>query len=57
MQSLCPESTVYLAVERRAGHGQGNALNKSVDRDCDTIAFLCEKLGGPIAELPRIGRT
>jgi prolyl oligopeptidase len=57
MQSESPDSAVYLAVERRAGHGQGNALNKSIDRECDTLAFLCEKLGGPMLDLPKIGRT
>ena len=57
MQSESPESPVYLAVERRAGHGQGNALNKSIDRDCDTLAFLCDKLGGSMIDLPKIGRT
>jgi prolyl oligopeptidase len=54
MQSACPDSAVYLRVERRAGHGQGNALNKLLDRESDTLAFLSEKLGGPLFELPRI---
>jgi prolyl oligopeptidase len=57
MQSETPDSEVYLRVERRAGHGEGNALYKSIDRNCDTIAFLCEKLGGPVIELPKINRT
>jgi prolyl oligopeptidase len=52
MQSEAPESEVYLRVERRAGHGDGNALSKSIDRECDTIAFLCDKLGGPMLDLP-----
>jgi prolyl oligopeptidase len=54
MQSSAPQSEVFLTVERRAGHGAGNALSKTIDRDSDTIAFLCEKLGGPIRDLPRI---
>jgi prolyl oligopeptidase len=57
MRSECPDSPVYLRIERRAGHGQGNSLSKSIDRESDTIAFLCEKLGGPINELPGISRT
>jgi prolyl oligopeptidase len=56
MQSQAPESQVFLAVERRAGHGAGNSLSKSIDRECDTIAFLCEKLGGPMLDLPKINR-
>jgi prolyl oligopeptidase len=40
MQNQSSESQVYLRVERRAGHGQGNALS-TINRDCDTIAFLC----------------
>jgi prolyl oligopeptidase len=50
-----PTSEVRLKVETRAGHGFGNALNKSLDRATDTLAFLCEKLGGPVLELPKIG--
>src|SRR5438034_383092 len=46
MQDRSPASETYLRVERRAGHGAGNALSKTLDRDSDTIAFLCEKLGG-----------
>ena len=54
MQSAAPTGETYLKVEERAGHGFGNALNKSLDRGADTIAFLCEKLGGPVADLPKI---
>ena len=54
MQSAAPTGETYLKVEERAGHGFGNALNKSLDRAADTIAFLCEKLGGPVADLPKI---
>jgi prolyl oligopeptidase len=50
-----PASEVRLKVETRAGHGFGNALNKTLDRATDTLAFLCEKLGGPVLELPKIG--
>jgi prolyl oligopeptidase len=57
MESEAPGNEVYLRVERRAGHGYGNALSKSIDRDCDMIAFLCKKLGGPMLDLPKIGRT
>ena len=57
LQALSPESVVYLGVERRAGHYQGNALSKSINRDCDTLAFLCDKLGGPMQELPKLGRA
>ncbi len=53
MKSEAPENEVYLRVERRAGHGAGNALSKSIDRERDMIAFLCEKLGGPMLDLPR----
>jgi prolyl oligopeptidase len=49
-----PASEVRLKVETRAGHGFGNALNKTLDRATDTLAFLCEKLGGPVLELPKI---
>jgi prolyl oligopeptidase len=49
-----PSSEVRLKVETRAGHGFGNALNKTLDRATDTLAFLCEKLGGPVLELPKI---
>jgi prolyl oligopeptidase len=56
LQALSPESIVYLGVERRAGHSEGNALSKSINRECDTLAFLCDKLGGPMRELPRISR-
>jgi prolyl oligopeptidase len=49
-----PISEVRLKVETRAGHGFGNALNKTLDRATDTLAFLCEKLGGPVLELPKI---
>ncbi len=49
-----PMSEVRLKVETRAGHGFGNALNKTLDRATDTLAFLCEKLGGPVLELPKI---
>jgi len=38
----------------RAGHGFGNSLAKTLDRSADMIAFLCEKLGGPVLELPKI---
>ena len=55
MQDRSPASETYLRVERRAGHGAGNALSKTLDRDSDTIAFLCEKLGGPVLDLPKIG--
>ena len=55
MQNRSPTSETYLRVERRAGHGSGNALNKTLDRDSDTIAFLCDKLGGPVLDLPKIG--
>jgi prolyl oligopeptidase len=54
LQSQSPSSEVHLKVETRAGHGFGNALNKTLDRATDTLAFLCEKLGGPMLELPRI---
>ena len=54
MQSDAPATETYLKVERRAGHGFGNSLSKSLDRTSDTIAFLCEKLGGPVLELPKI---
>jgi prolyl oligopeptidase len=54
LQSQSPGSEVRLKVETRAGHGFGNALNKSLDRATDTLAFLCEKLGGPMLELPKI---
>ncbi|WP_168226322.1 prolyl oligopeptidase family protein [Bradyrhizobium sp. SK17] len=54
LNALSPESVVYLGVERRAGHGEGNALSKSINRDCDTLAFLCDKLGGPMQELPKL---
>jgi len=57
MQALSPESVVYLGVERRAGHGEGNALSKSINRECDTLAFLCDRLGGPVQELPKLGRV
>ena len=57
MQALCPESTVYLGIERRAGHSEGNALSKSINRECDTLAFLCDKLGGAMQELPKISRS
>lgn len=57
LQALSPESVVYLGVERRAGHHEGNALSKSINRDCDTLAFLCDKLGGPMQELPKLGRA
>jgi prolyl oligopeptidase len=53
MQDRAPSSETYLRVERRAGHGTGNALSKTLDRDSDTLAFLCEKLGGPMLELPK----
>jgi prolyl oligopeptidase PreP (S9A serine peptidase family) len=49
-----PTSEVRLKVETRAGHGFGNALNKTLDRATDTLAFLCQKLGGPVLELPKI---
>jgi prolyl oligopeptidase len=52
--SLSATSEVRLKVETRAGHGFGNALNKSLDRTSDTLAFLCEKLGGPVLTLPKI---
>ena len=55
MQDRSPASETYLRVERRAGHGSGNALSKTLDRDSDTIAFLCDKLGGPVLDLPTIG--
>jgi prolyl oligopeptidase len=54
MQERVPAGETYLRVERRAGHGAGNALSKTLDRDADTLAFLCEKLGGPLFDLPRI---
>ena len=57
MQALSPESVVYLGVERRAGRGEGNALSKSINRECDTLAFLCDRLGGPVQELPKLGRV
>jgi prolyl oligopeptidase len=57
MQEQVPDSTVYLRIEQRAGHGQGNALRKTIDRNCDTLAFLCDKLGGPIKELPKLDRV
>jgi len=54
MHSQAPGSEVRLKVERRAGHGFGNSLAKTLDRSTDMIAFLCEKLGGPVLELPKI---
>jgi prolyl oligopeptidase len=54
LQSQSPSSEVRLKVETRAGHGCGNALTKTFDRATDTQAFLCEKLGGPMLELPKI---
>jgi prolyl oligopeptidase len=54
MQEHAPAGETYLRIERRAGHGAGNALSKTLDRDSDTLAFLCEKLGGPVLALPRI---
>jgi prolyl oligopeptidase len=54
MQSEAPGGETYLKVEARAGHGFGNALSKSIERMSDTIAFLCEKLGGPVLDLPKI---
>jgi prolyl oligopeptidase len=54
MQDRGPAGETYLRVERRAGHGFGNSLSKTLDRDADTLAFLCEKLGGPLLDLPRI---
>ncbi|MBR0798540.1 S9 family peptidase [Bradyrhizobium jicamae] len=54
LQALSPESTVYLGVERRAGHSAGNSLSKSVNRECDALAFLTDKLGGEVRELPKI---
>ena len=57
MQEQVPDSTLYLRIEQRAGHGQGNALRKTIDRNCDTLAFLCDKLGGSIKELPKLDRV
>jgi prolyl oligopeptidase len=57
MESEAPGNEVYLRVERRAGQGVGNSLSKSIDRECDMIAFLCEKLGGPMLDLPKIGHA
>jgi prolyl oligopeptidase len=54
MQAQAPAGETYLRVERRAGHGFGNSLSKTLDRDSDTLAFLCDKLGGPLLDLPRI---
>jgi len=47
---------VYLKVERRAGHGFGNALPKLIDRATDTLSFLWDKLGGPVREFPDLVR-
>ena len=44
-------SEVYVKVEKRAGHGFGNALPKQIDRATDTLAFLWDRLGGPKPEL------
>ena len=60
IQSEAPESEVYVKVEKRAGHGFGNALPKQIDRATDTLAFLWDKLGGParpLSELAQIACT
>jgi len=54
MHSQAPGSEVRLKVEQRAGHGFGNSLAKTLDRSADMMAFLCQKLGGPVLELPKI---
>jgi prolyl oligopeptidase len=46
IQREAPEAQVYLKVERRAGHGAGNALTKQIDRATDILAFLWDKLAG-----------
>ena len=51
IQSEAPELEVYVKVEKRAGHGFGNALPKQIDRATDTLAFLWDKLGGPARPL------
>ena len=56
LQREVPDAEVYLKVERRAGHGFGNALSKNIDRAADTLAFLWDKLDGsllPFSELAR----
>ena len=55
MQREAPDAEVYLKVERRAGHGFGNALSKNIDRATDTLAFLWDKLDGstPLSDLAR----
>ena len=57
LQGMSPESTVYLGVEHRAGHSAGNSLSKSINRECDALAFLADRLGGPMHELPKISRS
>jgi prolyl oligopeptidase len=56
IQNEIPDAEVYLKVERRAGHGFGNALPKQIDRGADTLAFLWDKLGGPVRLLPDLVR-
>jgi prolyl oligopeptidase len=56
IQSEAPGAEVYLKVERRAGHGFGNALSKQIDRATDTLAFLWDKLGGPVRQFGELAK-
>ena len=56
IQNEAPDAEVYMKVERRAGHGFGNALGKQIDRATDTLSFLWDKLGGPVRQFPELVR-
>jgi prolyl oligopeptidase len=56
LQREVPDAEVYLKIERRAGHGFGNALSKNVDRAADTLAVLWDKLGGSGQPFPKLAK-
>jgi prolyl oligopeptidase len=54
IQDIAPDSETYLRVEREAGHGGGDGLEKTLDQNTDILAFLCDKLGGPVVDFPKL---
>jgi prolyl oligopeptidase len=56
IQREAPDAEVYMKVEQRAGHGFGNALSKQIDRATDTLAFLWDKLGGPVRQFGELAK-
>lgn len=50
LTTACPEGEVLMKVQTDAGHGARNTRDQTIERQSDTVAYLIDKLGGPVLQ-------